>query len=499
MRYSNILLLLVIILFAGCDFELDENIPIGNPGLKITGINPKRALRGDTLTIYGQGFNPIAYQNTVMFEVDRSAGINRIVDASPDSIKVIIPDNALTGDVKVYFGVDTVKSPEIFELISLLKRPTIQRIDPQLAAPGTKITIRIQTGLPPGELPIVLFGETFVPVEPTESILEFFVRVPSLFPGPVNLQGGIVTPEGDTLLSKPFSFGVLPGITEAPLTVWTSSSAYDVSKGELMEGAFEVEVLYPEIVAGRPRAGIAINSDNNNIYWISNNNYGLGAGSKLMRGNTDGDPAESSDLAKQFNDILIANNFIYLTGGLDDILQPGKQNIRRYALKPNGAIGSVQLLYSDASNSSIVNLKIAGENFYWCDALNKKIYQGVLNSNGTALQITNTFTSDNLLKPTAIAIGENGELFIADRTGELISDKTILWKASFAEPGNAVKLYEQATQHKINDLEIDTEGKFLYWITSEGVYRKAFDRLVPEDKSKPTPVYGSVGGNYLDF
>lgn len=204
-------------------------------------------------------------------------------------------------------------------------------------------------------------------------------------------------------------------------------------------------------------------------------------------------------MAKQFNDIVIANNYVYLTGGLDEIINPGKQNIRRYALKSNGSLGSVQLLYADASNSSITNLKIAEENFYWCDALNKKIYQAVLNANGTSLQITNTFTADNLTKPTAIAIGENGELFIADRTGELTTDKTILWKASFDQPGNVVKLYEQVTQHKINDLEIDLEGKSLYWITTEGVYRKAFDKLVPEDKTRPTPVYGSVGGSYLDF
>ncbi len=501
MRYSNIGILLTIALATACEFELDENTPLGNKNLSITGINPTRGLRGDTLTIYGTGFNSIAYQNEVGFEVDPTTSGDeiRIVDASPDSLKVIIPDNAATGDVKVFFGVDTVKSPDIFELISNVKRPTILSVDPEFAAPGTEVTII--ANLEGGE-PVVLFGETYVNVSSSESLLEFLIRVPSLLPGPVDLRAGIITPEQDTLWSKPVSFGVLPGITNLPVTVWTSySGLYDISKGELTEdGGIEVGVLYPENVPGTTKQGVALNTVNSNVYWISNN--GSSSGSVLYRGKTTGETRVASPaLGKQFHDIAISNGYLYLTGGLDDIDDPGRQNIRRYQLDNNGSIitNTARVMYQDGSKSAITNLKIAGSNFYWCDSVQEKIYKGTINDD--LLQPQATFTTEDLLiHPIAIAIDETNDVFyIADRTGSQSTDRSILWKASFSSPGELTKLYEKQTAAKITDLEIDIENRFLYWITTEGVFRKGFDNLTGFSSADPTPVYNSTGGNYFDF
>lgn len=493
-----------ILMLAGCDIQLIENRPIGNPDLAVERIQPPSGLRGDTVTIFGRGFNPIAYQNAVSFVVDIAGEDVRVVDASPDSLKVIVPNNAVSGAIKVYFGVDTASSPQAFELISPLPRPRVLSVSPDLAAPGTLLKVSIQT-FESTENPVRVLariGDEWVTVNRV-SILDYTMRVPAVLPGPTSIQAATVTEDGDTLYSRLAPFGVLPGITNVPRAVWTGNSglnAYDVSYGRLdAEEGFVVDVLYNEVEPGRVRTGVALDTVSRNVYWVSNEiNF---TGSTLYRGTLGGATPVSLKLEKRFNDMVISGSRLYMAGGTDsDPTIAARQNIRSYQIATNGSVSNPRIVYTDAGNSIIKNLKVSGKNLYWCDQLNKKILKAEILGNGTLATPVVLVSGDPLLMPVAIAVDEvNDVLYVADQTGTTPSDRTILWRTPLSSGGTLTKLYERQTSGKITDLEIDIDEKFLYWITTEGIFRKSFERLSSFSTDAPSLVFDTDNGSYFDF
>lgn len=522
----SICLLSSVLLSCEDGLELDENIPLGNPELIITGIEPSRGLKLDTLTIFGSGFNTITFQNQVLFTTNvlstfyveetglvtdsiittfltssNSLNAAKVVEALPDRMRVIVPLNniATSGPIHVAFGVDTVRSDEFFTLISDRARPDIEGndgISPIFGAPGQVVDIKVNNLAPIGtqDSTLIRFGDTVIPVDSALSSFLLRVRVPNLFAGPIDIFAGSITKTQDTVWSTPKNFGILPPPT-APLTVGTYDAfgQSTIFKEIIGFGKTVITENGPFISSGdyevnnvnlsNPR-GVAIDTISGFFYWINTNE--IGSVTEIIKGDLAAENANLSILNTSlidYQDIAIRNEQLYI-GGAD---------IRRFALDDNGNVQSGDgLLWAGEASTMITNLKINGNTFYWCDNGNRTIYTGEIGG-GEINNVQGLYTlSNGLQDPRAIAIDDFRSLiYISDRRfGE-----NVILRGNLSGEGDLTVVYNDENQLAISDLEIDLINEFLYFTTPNGIFR----RTTSGGNANAVPVYPFPQPRFFDF
>ena len=510
--------------------ELIENEPVGNPNLGITGFFPERgALRGDTITIMGTGFDPVTYQNQVtfdggvrivqgipddnglivedsLFEVDAPRQYAKVVSASFQELQVIVPDEAFGGFVNVLFGVDTASSPVEFELISLLKRPVIENVTPRLGAPGSFVSVSTRNFIttPGGEIDVdsmvVLFGGINAAISPNSILIN--AQVPSIPAGPTDLRVGVISERGDTLLSQPVNFSILPGILDVPTVYWTGFpqlATYSMRKGSLDDGLISIDSNF---VASNFdfTTGIAIDKERELIYWADQNSF-VANSTFIYTADLEGNLLFSRELTLNgVRDIVLAGNNnqrLYATNGRSDI--------RQFNLNVDGSLpGSPPTIVYRNDGSSIVNLKIVGNDFYWVDATAGSVQYGVLENNALVDIETLFSTADGLVNPTAIAVGvATQNLYIAD----LENDGVTIYRGNLGGTGSLAEVYTSATTGAFNagitDMEIDEDSEFIYWMLDTrdsnfeavgGLYRTS-----TTSERDAELIFNTEAGNYFDL
>lgn len=511
--------------FQACEeaLELEENVPLGQPSLAITSFEPSRGLKLDTLTLYGEGFNPIAYQNRVLFTrrqvrtnfVDengvvtdsivvvneKSSNPAKVVEATSTRLKVIVPSEniSISGPVSVIFGIDTVESLEDYVLISDNPRPAIRTVSPVFGAPGEIIIISANY-LPtfqPSDSVFVRFGNTIAPSDTIEGF-KIFLQVPNLFAGPTDLTVGVLARTNDTLWSAPVNFGVLPS-PRAPFTVATYTGRTQLSKGivgygrsvDTEEGSFvEIEdyALLGETYLEAPR-GVAIDTLKDLFYWIE-------AGAitnpltRIVKGKISSTIADETVFTTslegyQYFDLALKDNLLFVAG----------RDIRSFSLGDAGELkpGS-NIIWSSGENTSITNLKIVGDNFYWCDNGTKTVYAGQL-SGSTLVNVKELYSSQALNDPFAIAVDDlRNTIYISDQGAE----GGFIFSGNLSGEGKLEIFYENETIvefREITDLEMDIKEAFLYFNVPSGIFRKS----TSEGNANPVPVYSLPTPKYFDF
>lgn len=519
--------IVIIVLVSACaDFDLIENTPVGNPLLKFDKFSPQQgALRGDTITIEGSGFNPITYQNIVTFDggslfmqyVDESGVVRSdtfaeipaarpealVVSASSSSLRIIVPDNAFNGFIKVSYGIDTVESTEVFTLISTKKRPIITDYNPKFGSPGTTVSINGKNFARDGFEPtvdslVVSLGDNFLNIDRIPSALLFETTIPSIPAGPADLRVGVISENNDTLYSPPVNFTVLPGLIDVPTMAWNYLTFRDdkITKGELKNGRIDISNIYT-IPGTEKFGGISINSSNSAVYWVTNGN----GNSKLYKGAIGGgniSSIPSFDLSFEFSEVVLdpSGSHIYLTNAQTSISNQ-RDDIRQFKLDNNGDLlpGAPTVIYKQ-SGSDIVNLKIVDNSFYWIDSKNKSVYTGTLNNNALE-NVSIIYGSSSLINPQALAVDESrNEVYIsgANQKGEYVIYKGTTDGASDLTIFYEVKADDLAAIQGITDIEIDEIAQFIYWMVSDGIYRK---KIGIESNAELT--YPSTNGNYFDI
>ncbi len=79
----------------------------------ISDFSPKRGLPGTEVTIIGDHFSPVLEYNAVRF----NGTLANILSGSTSELLVTVPDSAITGNLTVSVGVQSVQSDSIFEVI----------------------------------------------------------------------------------------------------------------------------------------------------------------------------------------------------------------------------------------------------------------------------------------------------------------------------------------------------------------------------------------------
>jgi YD repeat-containing protein len=98
---------------------------------------PKSGPVGTQVTIFGANFSPDSRQDAVSFNGTAAA----ITSASSTQLIVTVPDGATTGPITVTAPAASVTSASPFTVTSSSGAPRIDSFTPQMAAPGTAITI----------------------------------------------------------------------------------------------------------------------------------------------------------------------------------------------------------------------------------------------------------------------------------------------------------------------------------------------------------------------
>ena len=98
---------------------------------------PKSGPVGTQVTISGANFSPDSAQDAVLFNGTAAA----ITSASSTQLVVTVPDGATTGPITVAAPIASVTSASPFTVTSSSGAPRIDSFTPQMAAPGTAITI----------------------------------------------------------------------------------------------------------------------------------------------------------------------------------------------------------------------------------------------------------------------------------------------------------------------------------------------------------------------
>ena len=119
----------------GVEISTTEDFTVTHPAPIITLFSPTNGIPGDEIIINGANFSPIINENTVIFNDNKEAVI---LDANPNSLKVIVPDDAVTGKISVTVNNNTTTSTNDFNATAT---PTITSFSPTSASPGATVTI----------------------------------------------------------------------------------------------------------------------------------------------------------------------------------------------------------------------------------------------------------------------------------------------------------------------------------------------------------------------
>lgn len=521
-RYSPFLFLLFILL-AACEdsFQLMENNPVGNKNARVHNFGPENGvLRLDTLIIYGEGFNPLNYQNDVYFPtavstsqyVDENGQVTdsvvyryeffgptgsipaAVADATGNELRVIVPTYAVDGPVLIVYGVDTVRSTGNYNLITTELRPIITSYVPQFGGPGLQIQINVQNSFAEKNRMVVGFGRVNVMPDTILQASGILAKVPNIFPGPTDLRVGKVLEGGDTLWSRPpVNFGILPVPQKVkPVIATFGTGDEQLGTGEFDEGQVNLDIYITG--DGKLPAGVTFDAEEEIAYWIDDQGStggliigDLGANNAVLKINT---------LFQRFRDLVFvekeSKKFVYIAGKV----------IRQVEFNPNFTIKASLLSFRDTdANSEVSNIKVVGNNVYWCDQALKKIMKGQLAATGPAIQNAAVLydASDGLVDPVGIAVNErDGFVYITDQVRSGSKIENIIWRGTLNESTTLITFHQKLVSlggAKFIDVEADLEDNFLYWAAGEGIYRKPLGS--PEAQEQP--IYQFPSAKYFEL
>lgn len=106
------------------------------PGFGITGFSPATGAEGTPVTIYGIGFDPVAGNDTVMF----NGVLAQVSDAASGSLSTLVPPGATTGRITVTVGGATATSGTDF-VVTVPGTPTISSFTPGTGAAGDSVNV----------------------------------------------------------------------------------------------------------------------------------------------------------------------------------------------------------------------------------------------------------------------------------------------------------------------------------------------------------------------
>jgi len=217
------------------------------PGdLKINSFEPARALAGETVTIRGEGFNPVASRNLARVGGLRAA----VIEASPTQLKIKVPHGAESGRIIVDNLSEIAVSNE-----SLTIRTSISGIvEDTRRRPIPGVTVRLRGDSSPVPLAEARTNVEGVFVLPLPDIFaqepSFIVEVDGATAGasphfPRVLLRTSVQPNRDNVITKPVSLQLATGATisvnsqdlagPALVNLAASAASYDEDWGRAVE------------------------------------------------------------------------------------------------------------------------------------------------------------------------------------------------------------------------------------------------------------------------
>lgn len=135
MKY-NYLLILILALFLSCNKKDDSKPVVVASTLSVQSFIPSSGVTGDTITISGSGFGT----DSLRLWVDFNGSRVRPKEITDTKLKVLVPEQAKTGKIKVSFG-DNLNALSALEFTKLISA-TIKSFSPLSARIGDVITIK---------------------------------------------------------------------------------------------------------------------------------------------------------------------------------------------------------------------------------------------------------------------------------------------------------------------------------------------------------------------
>jgi hypothetical protein len=103
--------------------------------LTVSSIGPSVAPPGTSITISGSGFSENLADNQVAFTTSNGIGLGQVTAATPTSLTVVIPADAVSGGITVR-ALERTSLPFRFPVVVPLSGPTIKALTPRYATAG---------------------------------------------------------------------------------------------------------------------------------------------------------------------------------------------------------------------------------------------------------------------------------------------------------------------------------------------------------------------------
>ncbi len=189
-----------VFVFLSCEDATD--VDLSSNDLAVTRIEPISALSGDTIQLFGSGFNPDPIRNLIQFQSSQVTA--RVTSATGEQLNVVVPEDAQIGPLQIAVGPFSTISSVPFQL-----SPTLTAVTPNVGFPGEKISLRGQNLSSDLSRLVVFFGAVEVDSIIGASFSQIDLVIPAeIESGPVEIFAGILV-QGDTVYTPGLDFTVL--------------------------------------------------------------------------------------------------------------------------------------------------------------------------------------------------------------------------------------------------------------------------------------------------
>lgn len=180
---------------------------VRQPPPVLSSVTPPKAEVGSTITINGSGFEGSASDNTVRF----GDAVAKVTNASATSIAVTVPEVAVPAAKGIPITVEGKGGRSNALFVKIARLPRITRVDPEVAVPGTEVTLHGQHF--DGGPVTVRFGGEKIEVK-AASADSLQIRVPEMAWTDGQSVSITVATGTDTARAMPLLMGRLPLVTE---------------------------------------------------------------------------------------------------------------------------------------------------------------------------------------------------------------------------------------------------------------------------------------------
>ncbi|UOB17094.1 IPT/TIG domain-containing protein [Abyssalbus ytuae] len=475
------------------------------PTLTITNINPTKARVGEEITITGTGFDTLyRSRNKVLFSGSNvGTAIIKKEGTTQNQLTLNVPARTITGSVTITVGNQTVMSDQVFTLDTSLPPPVIASVFPGEGFVNDEITITGSNFVDGLDEPTVFFNDlSVIPVSADSG--EIIVQIPELTVfGEVELRV-----ERSGFSSENISFIVNKTPVAVRSTYWTSQNNQTISRGLIEETGVVIDILYDSTDGVSNPKGIAIDSENDFIYWVN------GFSADVVRASLDGSgnmetiyTIGSFSLSDMAIDTDTQTMYI-IDSGTDPNTFQSFISVYKGNLNDTGSgLETIATIPNAFFASGYGGIKIDSENgkFYIGASIYDLntfqiigyAYEGNLDGSGTLQEIYGG-PGSGLIGPTNISVEpESGKIYIADVNSSVWPAVTTIYEGNLDGSGSLTPFVMPGGDlEATSDLEIDTENNFLFWINSTdngSIKRATLDGTTVED------LFNIPAGTYFDI